>query len=72
MATSVRFHCPMQGPHALASTVPPSFSKTSTRPSRSIVARICSEPGVIVKGTFALIPAASACLATDAARCMSS
>ena len=25
--TSVRFHCPMQGPHALASTVPPIFSK---------------------------------------------
>jgi hypothetical protein len=48
---SVRFHWPMQGPHALASTVPPTFSNTSIRPSRSMVARICSLPGVIVNGT---------------------
>jgi hypothetical protein len=29
-------------------------------PSRSMVARICSLPGVMVKGTLALIPALSA------------
>ncbi len=70
--TSVRFHWPMQGPQALARTVPPTLEKISRRPSRSMVARICSEPGVMVKGTLALMPAAKACLATDAARCMSS
>ena len=48
---SVRFHWPMQGPQALASTVPPTRLNTSMRPSRSMVARICSLPGVIVKGT---------------------
>lgn len=48
---SVRFHWPMQGPQALASTVPPTFSKISIKPSRSIVARICSLPGVMVNGT---------------------
>ena len=48
---SVRFHCPMHGPHALARTVPPTFSKMSSRPSRAIVALICSLPGVMVKGT---------------------
>jgi hypothetical protein len=34
-----------------------------------MVARICSLPGVMVKGTFALIPALSAWRATLAARC---
>ena len=53
LAISVRFHWPMQGPQALASTVPPTFSNTSIRPSRAIVARICSLPGVMVKGTCA-------------------
>ena len=48
---SVRFHWPMQGPQAFASTVPPTFSKMSRSPSRAMVARICSEPGVMVKGT---------------------
>ena len=48
---SVRFHWPMQGPQALASTVPPTLLKTSIRPSRSMVALICSLPGVMVKGT---------------------
>ena len=48
---SVRFHWPMQGPQALARTVPPTLLKTSIRPSRSMVALICSLPGVIVKGT---------------------
>lgn len=36
--TSVRFHWPMQGPQALASTVPPTFSNRSRKPSRSMVA----------------------------------
>ena len=35
---SVRFHWPMQGPQALASTVPPAFWKISSMPSRSMVA----------------------------------
>ena len=30
-------HCPIQGPHALASTTPPISSKVLTRPSRSMV-----------------------------------
>ena len=51
LATSVRFHWPMQGPHELDSTVPPILLKTSMMPSRSMVARICSEPGEMVKGT---------------------
>ncbi len=53
---SVRFHWPMQGPQALASTVPPTLLKMSMRPSRSMVARICSLPGVMVKGTCKPIP----------------
>lgn len=52
LATSVRFHCPMQGPHALASTVPPTFKNTSVRPSRSMVARICSLPVLVVRCVF--------------------
>ena len=48
---SVRFHWPMQGPQALASTVPPTLLNTSIRPSRSMVALICSLPGVMVNGT---------------------
>ena len=35
--TSLRFHWPMHGPQALASTVPPILAKTSMRPSRLIV-----------------------------------
>ena len=35
--TSERFHCPMQGPHALASTVPPICSKVLMMPSRLMV-----------------------------------
>ena len=44
---SGRLHWPMHGPHALASTVAPIASRSASRPSRSIVARVCSEPGVI-------------------------
>ena len=62
----------MHGPQLLDSTVPPIFWKMSMKPSRSMVARICSDPGEMVKGTLALMPAASACLATLAARAMSS
>mmetsp|Transcript_21668 Transcript_21668/g.54538 ORF Transcript_21668/g.54538 Transcript_21668/m.54538 type:complete len:229 (-) Transcript_21668:40-726(-) len=72
LATSVRFHWPIQGPHELDSTVPPTLAKISMRPSRSMVARICSEPGLMVKGTLALMPASRACLAMEAARDMSS
>ena len=35
--TSLRFHWPIQGPHAFASTVPPIFWKVSMRPSRLMV-----------------------------------
>jgi hypothetical protein len=51
LGTSVRFHWPMQGPHALASTVPPTASNASISPSRAMVARICSLPGVMQNGT---------------------
>ena len=58
LATSVRFHWPMQGPQLLDSTVPPILSNTSIMPSRAMVARICSLPGEMVNGTLALMPAA--------------
>ena len=45
--TLVLSHWPMQGPHALARTMPPNSRIVSARPSRSIVARICSLPGVM-------------------------
>ena len=86
LATSFLFHCPMQGPQALASTDPPAFSRMAVdgvmvkyrfkeqkqtelcfrkkkktkhcgsaravhspwMPSRSIVARTCSDPGVML------------------------
>ena len=47
LATSVRFHCPMQGPHELDSTVPPILVNASMKPSRSIVARICTREFVL-------------------------
>jgi hypothetical protein len=62
----------MQGPHALASTVAPIASRSASSPSRSIVARICSEPGVISSGTWVVNPLADAWRATEAARVMSS
>ena len=43
--------CPMHGPHALANTVAPVSSRSSVTLSRSIVALICSDPGVQRKGT---------------------
>ncbi len=71
-ATSCRFHWPMQGPQALASTVPPIRWKVSSRLSRRIVWKIRSEPGAIRNGTRARRPAARPWRAMWAARCMSS
>ena len=70
--TSLRRHWPMHGPQALASTVPPIFSKVSRMPSRLIVWYTRSEPGVTRNGILARIPAPSACVAMCAARRMSS
>ena len=39
----------MHGPQAFANTTPPRSRNVSAIPSRSIVALICSDPGVIVK-----------------------
>src|SRR2546423_2313256 len=69
---SERDHCPMHGPQALASTVAPIASRSASRPSRSMVARTRSEPGVTSSGTLARRPLALACRAIDAARVMSS
>ena len=69
---SGRDHCPMHGPQALASTVAPTASRSASSPSRSIVARICSEPGVTSSSICARSPFAAAWRATDAARVMSS
>ncbi len=69
---SSRFHCPIHGPQAFASTIPPMLVKSLSCPSRSIVARTCSEPGVTRKGVWAFSPLAVACLATWADRSMSS
>ena len=59
-STSLRFHWPMQGPQALASTVAPACSKAASCPSRSVVARICSEPGVTSSGARSSSPASAA------------
>lgn len=72
LAMSVRFHWPMHGPHALASTWPPTDVSTCCWPSRSTVARICSEPGVTIKLDLTVSPLALACSAIEAARDMSS
>ena len=72
ISTSCRFHCPMHGPQAFASTTPPTFVKIFSCPSRLIVARICSLPGVIVNSDFVFSPTLSACFATDVARSISS
>ena len=49
---SSRCHWPMHGPHTFASTVAPIASRSASRPSRSMVARTCSEPGVMSSGVF--------------------
>ena len=69
---SSRCHWPMHGPHAFASTVAPIASRSASRPSRSMVARICSEPGDTSSGVFTRSPAAAAWRAMLAARPMSS
>lgn len=61
----------MQGPQALARTVPPAEEKVESVESRSKVARICSEPGVMKKEAFGARPAAEACLTRSSARVMS-
>src|SRR5882724_3661934 len=70
--TSCLSHWPMHGPHALASTSPPTFSNASIWPSRSMVARTCSDPGVMVNLDFVSMPCAAASSAMDAERVMSS
>src|SRR5205807_1185689 len=60
---SVRSHWPMHGPQALASTSPPIAWRSARRPSRSMVARTCSEPGVMSNCVLARRPLALACRA---------
>src|SRR5581483_1332584 len=62
----------MHGPHAFASTVAPMASRSARSPSRSIVPRTRSEPGVTRSGVFTRSPALAACRAIDAVRVMSS
>ena len=57
LVMSSRRHWPMQGPHTFASTVAPIASRSSRSPSRSIVARTCSDPGVISRGDLTFMPA---------------
>ena len=71
-ATSLRDHWPMHGPQALASTVAPASSKIPSSPSRAMVARICSEPGVTSSGACTFNPCATAPDTMLAARVMSS
>jgi len=52
--------------------VAPAASNTPSSPSRSIVARTCSEPGVIISGTCTCRPLSAAKRRIDAARVMSS
>ena len=72
LTSAERSHWPIHGPHALANTVAPMDSRSANRPSRSMVARICSLPGVISNSVLARKPLADACRAIDAARVMSS
>src|SRR5206468_4612139 len=67
-----RRHWPMHGPQALARTTPLMSLSDCICPSRSMVARTCSEPGVTRNGTAVFRPCAFACSATSAARLMSS
>ncbi len=53
------FHCPIQGPHALARTIAPMSFNGLSIPSRSIVALICSDPGVTVNWVLITIYNAS-------------
>src|SRR3954449_9266703 len=60
----------MHGPQALASTVPPIASRSASNPSRSMVARTCSDPGVMRSCVLARSPLADAWRAIDAERVM--
>src|SRR2546426_10279542 len=50
--TSLRFHWPMHGPQALASTGPPIFAKASMRSSRLFALELRYDRVVIQKGTL--------------------
>src|SRR5690348_16239379 len=63
---------PMQGPHALAKTLAPILSNFSMNPSRSIVNRTCSDPGVIVNSDLVFNPLLATCSARLAALAISS
>ena len=63
LSTSFRSHWPIHGPQAFASTLAPIASRSPNKPSRSMVARTCSEPGEIKKGTRVFKPLAFACRA---------
>jgi hypothetical protein len=69
---SSRFHMPMHGPHAFASTLAPIDSSAAICPSRRIVLSTMSEPGVTISGVFTFRPIFAACFATAVARSMSS
>src|SRR5437868_14504068 len=62
----------MQGPHAFANTTPPTFSNSFINPSRSIVNRTNSLPGVIVNSDCAFSPLPTASLTIEALRLISS
>ena len=64
--------CPMHGPHAFASTSAPTASSAAAWPSRAIVARICSDPGVTSSCALSGRRAAAAWRAIAAALVMSS
>ena len=72
LTPSVRFHCPIQGPHALAKTVLPDPANVSSVESRDRVARICSLPGVTKKSALRSSPAVEACFTRSSALVMSS
>ena len=67
-----RAHCPIQGPQALAKTLPPISSKVFKKPSLSTVNLTCSEPGVMVYSALTSRFLSLACLATEAALAISS
>src|SRR5207248_10710559 len=62
----------MQGPHAFARMVATMASRSWSRPSRSMVARTRSDPGVTSSGVFTCRPPPAAWRAIDAVRELSS
>ena len=67
LSAPARSQRPMQGPQAFVMTVAPNFSNRAISPSRSAVARTCSEPGLISSGHLGESPLSSACLTIEAA-----